>query len=105
MTQTEHAETRERDDRVPKMGRREIIEDIKSKIDSGEWPPGFKLPATDELVAYYGVAKATIDGVMLVLNTEKVIVSRTGLDRRVAGGEETTGEIGRSTSTEDDQPT
>lgn len=33
--------------------RRRIIDDIRGRIASGEWPPGSKLPSTRELVAFY----------------------------------------------------
>jgi GntR family transcriptional regulator len=89
------------------MGRREIIADIESKIASGEWPPGFKLPTTKELVAYYDCAVGTIDTVMEILRERGVIAGVAGGRRYVPGAppEETTGDIGQPESTEDDQPT
>jgi GntR family transcriptional regulator len=34
---------------------RRIIADIRSRVASGEWPPGHKLPTTRELVEHYRV--------------------------------------------------
>ena len=89
------------------MGRQEIAADIRSKVATGEWPPGFKLPPTHELATYYEVARGTIDTVMEILRVEGVIAGVAGGRRYVPGAppEETTGEIGQPESTEDDQPT
>lgn len=39
---------------------RRVMDDIKTKIQSGEWPPNFKLPSTKELAAQYEIAPATV---------------------------------------------
>ena len=33
---------------------------IRTKIESGEWPSGFKLPTETELCQYFGVSRTTI---------------------------------------------
>lgn len=33
---------------------RQIMNDIKAKIASGEWPPGHQVPSTRELADHYG---------------------------------------------------
>lgn len=32
---------------------------IRTKIESGEWPSGFKLPTETELCQYFGVSRTT----------------------------------------------
>lgn len=39
---------------------RRIREDIESKIHSGEWKPGTRIPIEQELAARYGCARATV---------------------------------------------
>jgi GntR family transcriptional regulator len=38
---------------------RAIMDDIREKIASGEWPPGFKLPTSQQLAERYGVSPGT----------------------------------------------
>lgn len=80
------------------MGRQEIVADIRSKVESGEWPPGFRLPTTRELASHYDVATGTIDTVMEILRAQGVIAGVAGGRRYVPGApeDEQTGEIGRS---------
>ncbi|MFC0508242.1 GntR family transcriptional regulator [Micromonospora costi] len=38
---------------------RRIIADIRGRVASGEWPPGYKLPSTKALAEMYEVRSAT----------------------------------------------
>lgn len=93
------------------MGRQEIAADIRSKVESGEWYPGFKLPSTRELALHYEVATGTIDTVLEILKAQGITFDSVAGGRRYVPGappEETTGEIGQTPEsqedTEDDQP-
>ena len=46
---------------------REIVADIAARIESGEYPPGHKLPDYAELAALYSVSVSTASRVYLAL--------------------------------------
>ena len=50
----------ERDDETPSLSRR-ILFDIREKIVSGDWPPGFRIPFEHELTVHYGVSRMTVN--------------------------------------------
>lgn len=52
---------------------RQVADDIAGMIDSGELPPGSRLPAEPELVELYGVARVTIRRAMAELRKDKVV--------------------------------
>lgn len=51
---------------------RQILNDIRARIASGEWPPGRKLPSTRELVAFY---KAQFNSETLTHSTVRHAIS------------------------------
>jgi GntR family transcriptional regulator len=51
----------------------QIADDITSQIESGELPPGAKLPSGPELASIYGVAKATTAKAVEALRGEGVV--------------------------------
>lgn len=85
------------------MGRQEIVADIKSKLDSGEWYPGFRLPSTRELAIHYEVAAGTIDTVMEILRAQGITFDSVAGGRRYVPGapHEDTGGLSRSDVEED----
>ncbi|MDG4829481.1 winged helix-turn-helix domain-containing protein [Solwaraspora sp. WMMD1047] len=55
-----------------------IANEIRAKIDSGEWPPGTKLPSTSQLCAQYDVSTQVIRSVMLILRSEGLVEGHQG---------------------------
>jgi GntR family transcriptional regulator len=56
-----------------------IRDDLRSRLDAGEWNPGERLPSETELAASYGVARMTIRQAVGALATEGNVVRRQGL--------------------------
>jgi GntR family transcriptional regulator len=56
-----------------------IRDDIRSRLDAGEWCPGARLPSETELAARYGVARMTIRQAVGALASEGAVVRRQGL--------------------------
>jgi GntR family transcriptional regulator len=56
-----------------------IRDDLRTRIDAGEWGPGERLPSETELAARYGVARMTIRQAVGALATEGNVVRRQGL--------------------------
>ncbi|MBW5481437.1 GntR family transcriptional regulator [Streptomyces bambusae] len=57
---------------------RQIADDLRARIDSGEFGPGARLPGEPALVKQYGVAKMTAASALKLLVTEGVAYSRPG---------------------------
>ncbi|NLU68007.1 GntR family transcriptional regulator [Streptomyces sp. HNM0574] len=56
----------------------QIADDLQGRIDSGEFPPGARLPGEPALVRQYGVAKMTAGGALKILVAEGVAQARPG---------------------------
>jgi GntR family transcriptional regulator len=63
---------------APKRGYREIAADLRSKIESGEWTPGSRLPSENDLIATYGVERPTARHALDVLKNEGLVQARRG---------------------------
>ncbi|WP_306335823.1 GntR family transcriptional regulator [Streptomyces sp. KL118A] len=57
---------------------RQIADDLRARIDDGEFGPGARLPGEPALVRDYGVAKMTASGALKLLVAEGAAVSRPG---------------------------
>ncbi|MFJ6130854.1 GntR family transcriptional regulator [Streptomyces griseoviridis] len=57
---------------------RQIADDLRARIDDGEFGPGARLPGEPALVRDYGVAKMTANGALKLLVAEGIAVSRPG---------------------------
>jgi GntR family transcriptional regulator len=55
-----------------------IIDDITAKIESGEYPPGFKLPSGTEMCAHYGVSRQVTRSAVDYLKAVGLVVSAPG---------------------------
>ncbi|MFD5572743.1 GntR family transcriptional regulator [Streptomyces cadmiisoli] len=55
-----------------------IVQDVRSKIRSGRWTGGTKLPSTRELADEYGVAPGTVQRALTELRTAGLIYSHQG---------------------------
>lgn len=49
---------------------------IRGKIQSGAWPPGYRIPPEEELAVHLGVSRAPLNKVLNNLANSKVIVRR-----------------------------
>ncbi|WP_327392949.1 MULTISPECIES: GntR family transcriptional regulator [unclassified Streptomyces] len=56
----------------------QIADDLRARIDSGEFAPGDRLPGEPALVRQYGVAKMTANGALKILIAEGIAQARTG---------------------------
>lgn len=63
---------------------RQIITTITAKIDSGEWPPGFKLPSIPELAKEYGCSPAPVRVALAELQGAGLIQGHQGVGNFVA---------------------
>ncbi|GAB3472303.1 hypothetical protein GCM10027436_88720 [Actinophytocola sediminis] len=64
---------------------RQVADDIATQIESGELPPGARLPAELELAEIYGVARGTVRRAVLELRKDNgVLVVSRGLGTFVA---------------------
>ena len=59
---------------------------LKARIESGEWPPGTRVPALLRLAAEYEVAVNTARKALAALQREGLIETRTGWGTFVSGG-------------------
>ncbi len=57
---------------------RQVADRLRQHIDSGEWPPGHKLPSESELMAQFGVSRVTVRLAVGALRSEGLIVTRQG---------------------------
>lgn len=57
---------------------RQIADDLRARIESGELPPGATLPTQQELAAQYGVARMTARQAITALVNEGLVASQQG---------------------------
>lgn len=58
---------------------RQIADDLRKRIDEGEWPVDAQMPTLDELISYYGASKNTVDKALGVLRELGVAETIHGL--------------------------
>ncbi|SDN85709.1 GntR family transcriptional regulator [Lentzea jiangxiensis] len=61
-----------------RVGYRDIADDLRRKIDSGELPPGSRVPGENDITSRYGVAPLTARHALDVLKSEGLIVAKRG---------------------------
>lgn len=61
-----------------RVGYRDIANDLRQQIDSGELPPGSRVPGENDLISQYGVAQLTARHALDVLKNEGLIVAKRG---------------------------
>lgn len=62
--------------RVPHVDR--VAADIRARIESGEWPPGHKLPSTTEMKAIYECSETPIKAAVRQLETLGYVEGHAG---------------------------
>jgi GntR family transcriptional regulator, histidine utilization repressor len=65
------------------VSRKEILAEIRDRIRTGTWPPGFRLPSTPKLAEEFGVGESTVHHAMATLIDSGEIVSIPGGNRYV----------------------
>jgi DNA-binding GntR family transcriptional regulator len=58
---------------------RQIADDLRARIEGGEYPPGSRLPSKAELMSRFGVALNTVDNAIRVLRDLGLAETRQGL--------------------------
>jgi GntR family transcriptional regulator len=56
----------------------QIADDLAARIDSGEYPPGAKLPSYSNLADLYTVSVATAQRAILILRTRGLVEGEPG---------------------------
>jgi GntR family transcriptional regulator, transcriptional repressor for pyruvate dehydrogenase complex len=64
-----------------------VITHVTSKIESGKWGPGFKLPSASELAEELDVGMTTVVNALRSLQDRGKIIGRAGSGRFVPGGD------------------
>ena len=65
---------------MPRQQRYEqVADDLKSRIESGEYPPGSKLPSRSELCQIYDVSESVADKAMMLLRRERLTETLPGV--------------------------
>lgn len=63
----------------------EIANDLRSKIESGQYQPGQQLPSRVQLMAEYGASGTVIEKAMMILRLAGLTESLAGVGVFVAG--------------------
>jgi len=61
-----------------------VLNEIKDKIDSGEWVTGFQIPSTAQLCQQYNCSQTVIHQAVILLQHSGYITGVPGLGRFVA---------------------
>ncbi|WP_158853079.1 GntR family transcriptional regulator [Saccharothrix deserti] len=65
-------------DASARVGYREIADELRQEIDSGQLKPGAKVPGENDLMAKYGVEQPTARRALDVLKNEGLVVAKRG---------------------------
>jgi GntR family transcriptional regulator len=63
----------------PRYRYEEIADDLRKRIEAGEFPPGSRLPTRRELTAHYEVTEPVIDRAMQILRVLGVTETLAGV--------------------------
>ncbi|WP_433374273.1 winged helix-turn-helix domain-containing protein [Actinoplanes sp. CA-142083] len=63
----------------PRYRYEEIADDLRKRIEAGEFPPGSRLPSRRELTAHYDVSEPVIDRAMQILRVLGVTETLAGV--------------------------
>ncbi|MFI5839513.1 FadR/GntR family transcriptional regulator [Catenuloplanes sp. NPDC051500] len=72
-----------------------VIEELRGKVTSGEWPVGGRIPTEPQLVEALGVGRNTIREAVKALVHAGVLESRQGSGTYVLSSDELAGAVGR----------
>ncbi|MGJ6962533.1 GntR family transcriptional regulator [Streptosporangium sp. G11] len=66
------------DDNDPRPPFLQLADDLRHRIESGEYAPGARLPSIRELAKTYGIAAQTVQNALRELRHENLVVSQQG---------------------------
>jgi DNA-binding GntR family transcriptional regulator len=69
---------------MPKLRSQVLADELRAKIESGEWPAGTKLPSRTQLCEEYGLAGSTVFQAMMILRDTGLIEAIEGVGLYVA---------------------
>ncbi|MEV4540291.1 winged helix-turn-helix domain-containing protein [Micromonospora echinaurantiaca] len=69
---------------MPKQQYQVLADELRSKIESGEWPPGTKLPSRSQLCKEYGVSDTVVGKAMMILRATGLTETLEGVGVYVA---------------------
>jgi DNA-binding GntR family transcriptional regulator len=75
---------------MPQQRYQVLADELKSKILSGEWPPGTKLPSRSQLCSQYRVSDTVVGKAMMILRATGLTETLEGVGVFVAGGDDET---------------
>ena len=64
--------------RVEQPKYRQVADDLRARMESGEFPPDSQLPSKSELMGHYAVALATLNAAIRVLRGEGRVETEQG---------------------------
>lgn len=64
---------------MPAQRYEQVAEDLRRKIQSGEYPPGSRLPSRAHLMRHYGVSDTVIGKAMMLLRVEGLTETLAGV--------------------------
>ncbi|MFK3981745.1 winged helix-turn-helix domain-containing protein [Micromonospora sp. NPDC050397] len=70
---------------MPKQQYQALADELRAKIESGEWPAGTKLPSRSQLCAEYGVSDTVVGKAMMILRATGLTETLEGVGVYVAG--------------------
>ncbi|WFE25592.1 winged helix-turn-helix domain-containing protein [Solwaraspora sp. WMMD791] len=69
---------------MPKQQYQVLADELRAKIDSGEWPPGTELPSRSQLCSDYGVSDTVVGKAMMILRATGLTETLDGVGVFVA---------------------
>lgn len=66
------------DDNDPRPPFLQLADDLRRGIESGQYPPGARLPSIRELAKTYGISPQTVQNALRELRNEGLVVSQQG---------------------------
>jgi DNA-binding GntR family transcriptional regulator len=63
-------------DRSQQLPSERVADDLRARVQRGEWEPGAQIPTTTELAAHYHCSKATVVKAIKMLADEGVLATR-----------------------------
>ncbi|MDG4833596.1 winged helix-turn-helix domain-containing protein [Solwaraspora sp. WMMD1047] len=69
---------------MPKQQYQVLADELRRKIESGEWPAGTKLPSRSQLCKEYGVSDTVVGKAMMILRATGLTETLEGVGVYVA---------------------
>jgi DNA-binding GntR family transcriptional regulator len=88
LTQVSHYEAMTIDPASPVAPYRQVAAILRGEIDSGQRPPGSRLPSIADLVQTYGIARTTAGKALRLLVTEGLAEMSAGMGTYVRAGQD-----------------